>query len=166
MLIAKDSVVQLHYSLYDGQDQLIESTNHEGSAPDSQPIAYLHGYNNMIAGFEQAVTGQQAGTHISVTLTPDQAYGQYIENATTRIPLKHLQGAKKWKKGMIAWVKNEQGVREMTILKVGRFMADVDSNHPLAGKTLRFEVDIVSVRPATAEEIAHGHAHGDGGHQH
>ncbi|MEK9766370.1 MAG: peptidylprolyl isomerase, partial [Thalassolituus sp.] len=81
-------------------------------------------------------------------------------------PVKHLQGAKVWKKGMVASVHTEQGMRQVTIVKVGRFMADVDTNHPFAGKTLQFEVDVVAVREATAEELDHGHAHGVGGHQH
>ncbi|UXD86291.1 FKBP-type peptidyl-prolyl cis-trans isomerase [Thalassolituus hydrocarboniclasticus] len=163
MIIAKDTVVQLHYSLFDEQDQLIESTNKDAGG---EAIAYLHGHNNMIAGFEQAVAGKEAGEHISITLTPDQAYGERQADTVTRVPVKHLQGAKNWKKGMVAWVETEQGTRQVTIVKVGRFMADVDTNHPLAGKTLKFEVDIVAVREATAEEIAHKHAHGAGGHQH
>lgn len=160
MTIAKDTVVQLHYSLFDEQNSLIESTT------GSHPLAYLHGHDNMIPGFEQAMEGKAAGEHVSITLTPEQAYGQRQEDAVQRVPVKHLTGAKVWKKGMTAVVHTEQGPRQVTIVKVGRFMADVDTNHPLAGKTIRFEVDIADVRPATAEEIAHGHAHGVGGHQH
>lgn len=160
MNIAKDTVVQLHYSLFDEQNTLIESTS------GHQPLAYLHGHDNMIPGFELAMEGKAAADHVSITLTPEQAYGQRQDDAVQRIPVKHLSGAKVWKKGMNAVVHTEQGPRQVTILKVGRFMADVDTNHPLAGKTIRFEVDITDVRAATAEEIAHGHAHGVGGHQH
>lgn len=160
MNISKDSVVQLHYSLFDEQDNLIEKTE------DGQPIAYLHGHGNMIAGFEQAMEGKALAEHVSITLSPEQAYGQRQAEAVARVPVKHLQGAKVWKKGMNAVVHTEQGPRQVTVIKVGRFMADVDTNHPLAGKTIRFEVDIADIRPATAEEIAHGHAHGVGGHQH
>lgn len=163
MNISKDSVVQLHYSLYDADGQLIESTRDGAHA---HPIAYLHGHNSMIPAFEQAIEGKAAGAETSFTLTPEQAYGERQEDAIARVPVKHLQGAKVWKKGMVAWVETEQGTRQVTIVKVGRFMADVDTNHPLAGKTLRFDVSIEDVRAATAEEIAHGHAHGVGGHQH
>jgi len=168
MKIAKDTVVQLHYSLYDDQGNLIESTlDASGSSEGgSEPVAYLQGHQNMIAGFEKAVTGMEPGEQQSFTLEPKDAYGERREGSQQRIPLKHLQGAKHWKKGMIAWVETEQGTRQVTIVKVGRFMADVDTNHPLAGKALRFDVDIVNVRLATPEEIDHKHAHGVGGHQH
>lgn len=160
MNISKDCVVQLHYSLFDEQDNLIESTK-SGDA-----LAYLHGHNNMIPGFEKALEGKAAGEHVSITLTPEQAYGARRADAIQRVPVKHLSGAKVWKKGMTAVVHTEQGPRQVTVEKVGRFMVDVDTNHPLAGKTIRFEVDIQDIRAATAEELAHGHAHGVGGHQH
>lgn len=160
MNINKDSVVQLLYSLYDDQDNLIETTE------EAHPIAYLHGHANMITGFEKAMEGKAEGEHVSIKLTADEAYGQRQEDATARIPIKHLMGAKVWKKGMVATVNTDQGYRQVTIIKPGRFMTDVDTNHPLAGKSIRFEVDIVSIRAATAEEIEHGHAHGNGGHQH
>lgn len=161
MNIAKDCVVQLHYSLFDADtNSLIEKTDAHS------PIAYLHGHSNMISGFEAAMTGKQAGEQLTIALTPSEAYGERNEEAVARVPVKHLQGAKVWKKGMNAFVQTEQGMRQVTIIKVGKFMADVDTNHPLAGKNLKFEVNIVEVRAATAEEISHGHAHGAGGHQH
>ncbi len=160
MQIAANTVVQLNYSLFDEADTLIESTE------KTEPVLYLHGHNNMIAGFEHAITGHEAGSHVSIVLSPEQAYGMPRPDAQQRVPVKHLQGAKQWRAGMPAWLQTEQGMRQVTVIKVGRFMADVDTNHPLAGKTLRFEVDILDVRAATAEEVAHKHAHGVGGHQH
>ena len=160
MNISKDTVVQLHYSLFDQDNNLIEKTE------EKDPVAYLHGHNNMLASFEKELEGKAEGEHLSFTLTPDQAYGTRKEDAVARIPVKHLQGAKKWKKGMKAWVQTDHGTQQVTIIKMGRFMADVDINHPLADKTIRFEVDIVNVRQADPEEVAHGHAHGVGGHQH
>lgn len=160
MNISKDTVVQLHYSLFDEQDNLVEKTT------EDQPVAYLHGHNNMLPAFEKALNGKAAGDKASFTLSPEQAYGARKEDAVARVPVKHLQGAKKWKKGMSAWVNTDQGTQQVVILKVGRFMADIDINHPLADKTIRFEVDVVSIRQADPDEIAHGHAHGIGGHQH
>lgn len=159
MNITKDTVVTLHYSLFDGEGGLIEKT-------DKEPIAYLHGHNAMIAGFEQALEGKASGDSVEIKLTADQAYGQRQADAIARVPVKHLQGAKVWKKGMTAVVHTDQGQRQVQVVKVGKFMADVDTNHPLAGKDLRFEVQIQDVRAASAEEIAHGHAHGEHGHQH
>lgn len=160
MNISKNSVVQLHYSLFDEEGKLIEQTEAD------HPVAYLHGHKNMLDGFEKALNGKAVGDHASFTLSPDQAYGKRKEDAIARIPVKHLQGSKHWKSGMKAWVQTDHGTQQVVIVKMGRFMADVDTNHPLADKTIRFEVDIISVRQANPEEISHGHAHGAGGHQH
>jgi FKBP-type peptidyl-prolyl cis-trans isomerase SlyD len=110
--------------------------------------------------------GKVAGDIFSVTVPPEEAYGMRQEGAAQRVPIKHLQGARKWRPGMIAHVQTDQGMKQVQVVKVGRFMADVDTNHPLAGKTLTFDIEVVDVREATAEEIAHGHAHGVGGHHH
>lgn len=160
MIISKDTVVQFHYSLQDEKGEMIEST------ADNEPMAYLHGHNNMVPGLEKALEGKAAGDSFSVTIEPAEGYGLRKENAMQRIPLKHLQGARKWKPGMMAIVDTNEGYRQVTVVKVGKFNADVDTNHPLAGITLTFNVQVKNVREATADEIAHGHAHGDGGHQH
>lgn len=160
MKISKDTVVQFNYVLKDVDGNILEQTDTD------QPIAYLQGHNNMLAGVENALANHVKGDSVSVTLTPDQAYGEVLDNAEMKVPVKHLQGAKKWKPGMIAAVNTENGQRQVTIVKVGRFMATVDSNHPFAGKTLCFEMEVVDVREATNSELAHKHAHGAGGHQH
>jgi len=85
-------------------------------------------------------------------------------DAVQRVPIKHLIGAKRWKRGMVAQVQTEQGPRHVVVAKVGLKFADVDTNHPMAGKTLTFDIDIIEVRAASPEEIAHGHVHGPGGH--
>ncbi|MBL4868024.1 MAG: peptidylprolyl isomerase, partial [Pseudomonadales bacterium] len=144
MSISKDSVVQFHYELKDEKGELIESSK------EGEPSAYLHGHGNVIAGLEKAMEGKSAGESFVVTLEPAEAYGPLHEDTIQRIPIKHLQGAKqkKWKIGMTAWVKTEQGDRQVTVVKVGKFSADVDSNHPLAGRTLTFEVEVLEVRDA------------------
>ena len=160
MAIAKDTVVQFHYTLKDANGTVIEASH------GNEPMAYLHGHGNIIPGLEDAMLGKEAGDEFTATVAPENAYGKRDETAIQRIPAKHLQGAKKWKKGMVAHVETDQGLRQVTVLKVGKFMVDVDANHPFAGKELTFEVKIEEMRPATAEEIQHGHAHGIGGHQH
>lgn len=163
MHIGNNSVVQFHYTLTDvsnGASVELESSN------GSHPLLYLHGHEQMLPALEQALSGKAAGDKLEVTLTPDQAYGERDENAIQSMQVKHLLGAKKWQPGMTAVVQTEQGQRQVTIVKVGMFKADVDTNHPLAGKTLKFSVEIMSVRTASDEEIAHGHAHGEGGHHH
>lgn len=158
-MITRNSVVELHYRLSHASGELIEET------PATEPVLYLHGRDQMIPGFEARLEGHQAGDELEFTLNADEAYGQRQDNATARVPVKHLQGAKRWKAGMLAMVETEQGRRQVTVVKVGKFMADVDTNHPLAGKDLTFAVRIVSVRAATEEELAHGHVHA-GGHCH
>ena len=136
----------------------------EGGAGEDHSLEL--GSGKMIPGFEEAVEGKQAGDKLEITVTPENGYGHRVEGSVQRVPVKHLQGSKKWSKGMVASVHTDQGERQVTIVKVGRFMADVDTNHPFAGKTLHFDVEILDVRAATAEELDHGHAHGIGGHQH
>lgn len=160
MNIAKDTVVQFHYTLKDDKGELIEST--EGK----DPMAYLHGHSNIIPGLEKALEGKAVGDSFSVTIEPQDGYGERKENAMQRISLKHLQGARKWKPGMMAFVETDQGYRQVTVVKVGKFNADVDTNHPLAGMTLVFDIQIADIREASEEEKAHGHAHGVGGHHH
>jgi FKBP-type peptidyl-prolyl cis-trans isomerase SlyD len=160
MKISNDTVIQFNYVLKDADGSVLEET-----ATD-KPIAYLQGHKNMLEGVETALQGHVAGDVVNVTLAPEQAYGMPKENAEMKVPVKHLQGAKKWRAGMIAALNTEQGQRQVTVIKVGRFMATVDANHPFAGKTLTFEMKVVDVREATADEISHKHAHGAGGHHH
>ncbi len=111
-----------------------------------------------------------AGEKINVTLEPEQAYGLRREGAIQRVPIKHLHEHStrkdKLKPGMLVRVNTPNGPWEAIVAKVGKFNVDIDSNHPLAGKTLTFDIEIMNVRDATDDELAHGHAHGIGGHQH
>ncbi|MBQ4838346.1 MULTISPECIES: FKBP-type peptidyl-prolyl cis-trans isomerase [Pseudoalteromonas] len=159
MQIAKDTAVEFHYTLTEGTEQIESSTSGE-------PLSYLHGQEGMLPGLEQALEGKTAGDKFTVTLEPKDSYGEYQEGLVQRIPIKHLQGlgnSKVWKPGMTAIVDSNQGRHQVTIVKVGRFNADCDLNHPFAGKTLTFDVEVVNVRAATAEELSHGHVHGAGG---
>ena len=160
MNISQNSVVQFHYTLQDEQGLELESSL------SGDPVAYLHGHKNMIVGVEKALEGKSQGEEFSVTVLAEDGYGEIQADAIQRVPTKHLQGASKWKPGMVATVHTEQGQRQVTVVKVGKFMVTVDLNHPLAGKTLTFAIKVESIRAATEEEIQHGHAHGVGGHQH
>lgn len=159
MLIAKDNVVEFHYKVSEGSEVLEDSAGND-------PLIYLHGHGGLFETMEAAFTGKAVGDKFEVTLTPEQSYGERREGALQRIPIKHLQGAKKWAVGMSAVVESNQGRSEVTIVKLGRFNADCDLNHPFAGKTLHFSIEVVSLRKATDEEISHGHAHTKGGCSH
>lgn len=158
--IERNSVVRFHYSMKDGNGDVLDSSD------NSEPMTYLHGQDGLLKGLQEALEGKAVGDQLEVNLSPDQAFGERVDNAEQRVPLKHLAGAKKWKPGMTAIVHTENGNREVTVRKVGHTMATVDTNHPLAGKSLNFSVEVSEVRQATEEEIAHGHAHGPGGHHH
>ncbi len=160
MKITDKTVVKFHYTLKNEAGEEIETSI------GKDPLAYLHGYNNMLVGVEKALTDKEAGDKFSATLQPEDTYGERSEDAIQRVPAKHLQGAKKWKAGMTAVVETEQGQRHVTVIKAGKFMVTVDTNPPLAGKVLTFDLQVEDVRAATDEEIEHGHAHGVGGHHH
>ncbi|MDY6827956.1 MAG: peptidylprolyl isomerase [Pseudomonadota bacterium] len=160
MKIGKDSVVSFHYRLHDGEGNLLESS--EGG----DPSLYLHGHGAILPALESRLLGLGAGERVRVALEPHQAYGPRREDGIKRIPLKHLQGQRSWKPGAVARVHTDRGWRNVTVLKVGRYNADVDSNHPLAGKALEFDIEVIEVRPATQDEVAHGHVHGPGGVHH
>ena len=160
MNIEKNSVVRFHYTLKDAAGEVLDS------ADADDPMTYLHGHGGLLKGLEDALEGKAAGDKLDVNLTPEQGFGERQVDAEQRIPLKHLGGAKKWQPGMTAVVHTQHGHRQVTVLKVGQTMATVDTNHPLAGKSLNFNVEIIDVRAATPEELSHGHAHGPGGHHH
>lgn len=160
MQIENNTVVSFHYQLTEiGGDYAEDSTGGE-------PLLYLHGHRGILAGLEDAMAGRSAGDEFSVNLTPEQGYGLRNDNAFQRVPVKHVIGGEKPVVGKIVAVNTAKGRVNATVVKVGRFNIDVDTNHPLAGKNLRFDVQIVDVREATMEEVAHRHAHGPGGHHH
>ena len=160
MPIEKNTVVTFHYQLTDQSGEVIESSR------DSDPNVYLHGHGGILPSLAKAMEGRDVGEELVVTLPPEQAYGLIKPESMQRVSAKHLTGAKKWRPGMIAQVNTDQGRRQVRVVKVGHKFVDVDTNHPLAGKTVTFDIDIISLRTAELEEIAHGHAHGVGGHQH
>jgi FKBP-type peptidyl-prolyl cis-trans isomerase SlyD len=159
-IVNADTVVTFHYSLRDESKTLIESS--EGQTP----VTYMHGHNNIVPGLEEQMSGKQAGEKFSATVPPEGAYGVHDPNAVQRVPIKHLTSKGKIEPGQMVAVNTREGARQARVVKVGHFNVDLDLNHPLAGKTLVFDIEIVEVRRATEEELAHGHAHGPGGHGH
>lgn len=160
MKIEQDKVVVFHYRLKDGNGIEIENSH------DGDPVAYLHGHRGVIRGLEQAMAGHESGDVFTAEIEAALAYGPRKEEATQRVPIKHLLTKGKLKPGMAVKINTEKGPRDVVLSKVGRFNVDVDLNHPLAGHAITFDVEIQDVRDASAEELAHGHAHGVGGHHH
>ena len=154
-----NKVVSFHYQMFDMEGQLVEKSDTD------QPAVYLHGHNNMMAALEAALEGKSTGDTFEVELEAKDAYGERKPMDAVRVPIKHLISApKKLRPGMLLKFNTDYGASAATVVKVGRFNVDLDTNHPLAGKKLRFDVEVVEVRDATSEEVAHGHVHGPGGH--
>jgi len=160
MKITKDTVASFHYTLTDDAGAELESSR------DAQPTAYLHGRNGILPALEAKLADKAAGDLIQAILAPEDAYGMKQEERITRVPIKHLVYKGKLRPGMTVHLNTSQGRQPVTIVKAGRHSANIDTNHPLAGKTLQFDIEIVDVRAATADELSHGHAHGPGGHEH
>lgn len=159
MKIEKDRVVRFHYAVSESGQEALENSR------GGEPLAILQGHGNIIPGLETAMEGHEAGDHFTVDVAAADAYGDKRENLTQRVPKKHFEG-QRLEPGMQVVLNTNFGARAVTIQKVGMSVVDVDLNHPMAGKDLHFDIDIVDVREATPEELAHGHVHGDGGHHH
>ena len=159
MKIAKDNVVRFHYTVSEVGQESLESSR------DREPLAILYGHGNIIPGLETAMLDREAGESFGVDVVAADAYGEKRDGLGQRVPKKHF-GAQKLEPGMQVVLQTNFGPRAVTIEKVGMSVVDVDLNHPMAGKDLDFDIEIVEVREASAEELAHGHVHGDGGHQH
>jgi FKBP-type peptidyl-prolyl cis-trans isomerase SlyD len=158
--IESGAVVGFHYTLRDEAGDELESSR------GSKPSVYLHGANNVIRGLESAMAGRTAGDIFTANLDPAEAYGTHNPEKIQRVPKKHLAFKGKLEAGKVVQLNTSDGMKAVTVLKAGRHSADIDANHPLAGQSLSFDIEILEVRPATADELAHGHAHGPGGHQH
>lgn len=160
MTIKSDSVVSIHYTLKDDEGQVIDRS----AAGD--PLTYLHGHGQLIPGLERQLEGRTAGDKLNVTVTAGDGYGEYDESLVQQVPRRALKGIANVKVGMQLRAQADHGARTVTVTRVAGDMVTLDGNHPLAGKNLNFDVEVAAVRDATAEELAHGHAHGKGGHHH
>ena len=156
------TVIAFHYDLYDKDALKIESSR------TTHPVLCLYGERGVLLALQDAFVGKRAGDDFSITIPHQKAYGRHYPERSQRIARKKIDGGKQqsFRAGQIITLRGENGPSPATIVKVGKFNVDVDTNHPLAGVDLTFDVSIESVRQATADEQAHGHAHGEGGHQH
>ena len=162
MSIAANSVVSLHYSLSAESGKEIEN-----SRQGAGPIQVLVGHGGIIPGLVRALLGREAGDAFEVVVAPADAYGERQEGSMQRVPKKYFRDGARLKPGMVTVLATKEGgQRTVVVAKVGSSVIDVDLNHPLAGLTLTFQIEIVSVREASEEEIAHGHVHGPGGVEH
>ncbi len=163
MDIEKNRVVSINYVLTDDDGITLDSTQ------DQAPMAYLHGANNILPGLEEALEGKTVKSRIRTKVSPKDGYGKYNEELVQSIPLSSFPNADQIKVGVQFELDTPQGPQIATITKVENDEFTLDMNHPLAGITLHFDVEVVDVREATAEEIEKGHLHSEGcgcGHSH
>ena len=154
--ITDGMVVSLNYVLTVDGEQLAKT-----EAGD--PMEYLHGAEEILPGLEAALTDKQVGDKFSVTLTPEEGYGDYEEEDVEEIDRADIPNADELEVGMGVEVEDEDGYAyRAMVLEIGPKIVTLDFNPPLAGKTLTYDVEVVGVREATAEELEHGHAHGEG----
>lgn len=162
MQAEKNHVVRFHYSVF----ALPEAGEALESSREREPLTILLGHNGIIPGLESALIGKAEGDRFEVEIPAAEAYGEVRADFVQRVPKKYFRDPAQLRPGMQTSVGTNEGPRLVTVLKVGMSVVDVDLNHPLAGQDLKFEIEMVEVREASPEELAHGHAHGPGGHQH
>ncbi len=160
MKISKDKVVSIEYTLRNDHGEILDSS--EGR----EPLAYLHGNGNIVPGLELQLEGKAKNDKLKVAVAPADGYGEFNADDIIEVPREQFQDVKELEVGMQFTASGPEGHRVVTVTKVEDKIVTVDGNHPLAGKTLHFDVKIVDIREASAEELSHGHVHGAGGHHH
>ena len=160
MQVQKNKVVSIDYKLTDGSGKVIDSSENHG------PLLYIQGIGNLIPGLEKELEGKKAGDNLKVTIAAKDGYGERNDSLCQTVPRAQFESAEGLEIGMQFEVETEQGELVVSVTKIEGDSVTVDGNHPLAGVELHFDVTIKEVRDASAEELAHGHVHGEGGHHH
>ncbi len=160
MQITQNAVASIEYTLTDDSGEVIDTSKGQG------PLTYLHGTGSLIPGLESELEGKGVGDAFKVRVEPDQAYGQRNDEMVQDVSRDQLPPDLDIQIGMQLQAQTEQGMHVVTVVGVKEAQVRLDANHPLAGVTLNFDVEIVEVREATGEELEHGHVHGPGGHEH
>lgn len=160
MQIAEKTVVIIDYTLTDDAGAVVDTS--EGH----EPLSYIQGSGNIIPGLESALEGKSVGDSLRVSIPPEEGYGVRQDSLIAQAPRDRFESADQLTVGMQFQTKAESGIQVVTVVEVDDDTVTVDANHPLAGSTLNFEVSVVAVRDATAEELEHGHVHDPEDHGH
>jgi FKBP-type peptidyl-prolyl cis-trans isomerase SlyD len=156
--IVADMVVSMNYTLTDPTGNVLDASKGE-------PLEYLQGHQNIIPGLERELAGLQAGERKKVVVQPTDGYGEHNADLIFSLPRDQF-GGQTPQIGMMVQLQSEEGVMMASIKAVDEQQIMLDANHPLAGQELHFDVEIVAIRPASQEELSHGHPHGPDGHHH
>lgn len=158
---AADTVVHISYTLRNGKGEILDQ------AEASDDFHYLHGHENIVPGLEKAITGRKVGDKLDVSLTPDEGYGDYDPARLRKIPKSEFPPKMRNPEvGTLLQIEEEGHWNVWRVEAVDASAITIDGNHELAGQDLHFAVEVHAIRPATPEEIEHGHAHGPGHHHH
>ena len=159
--VAAGTVVSLHYTLKDKDGEVIDSSD------GRDPMAYLHGADNIVPGLEKELLGKSVGDSIETVVPAAEGYGEREGPGPQPIPLSAFPEDAGLKSGMQIAVQGPDGQpMPLWVIDIKDDQVMVDAEHPLAGVNLHFTVEITGLRAASEEEIAHGHPHGPGGHHH
>ena len=153
MTVANNKVVSLHYTLKDSEGDSIDSSLGE------EPLAYLHGASNIVPGLEKELLGKSVGDKLEVQVSAEEGYGEYNPGLKQTVSRDMFEQAEGIEVGAQFQASTEQGPVSVVVTEVSETDITVDGNHPLAGQDLFFDVEIVEIRDASAEEIDHGHVH-------
>ncbi|MCC5814313.1 MAG: peptidylprolyl isomerase [Leptospira sp.] len=156
--IEKGKVVGFAYHLRNNQGETLDESQ--------EPMEYLHGYMNIIPGLEKEMEGLTIGDKKTVVVPPADAYGEYDEKLVYQVPRTNFPPDEDLVPGMQFRAETEDGSVSLFVQEIMGENVVMNGNHPLAGETLNFDVEVHSIREATSEELEHGHAHGPGGHNH
>ncbi len=160
LTVQADHVVLFHYVLKGDDGQVIDRST-------TDPLAYLHGYSGIIPGLENAIAGKSVNDELEVTIPPAEGYGEIREDAVQSVHRREFPKDMDLQVGMPLRAEGPNGqAMSVWVEKIEGARVHITSNHPLAGKTLHFSVKVAGIREASAEELAHGHVHGPGGHGH
>jgi FKBP-type peptidyl-prolyl cis-trans isomerase SlyD len=163
MKIAQNRVVQMHYTLKDEHGSTIDSS--EGQ----EPLAYIQGIGNVVPGLEDALEGKSKGDKLQVIIEPADGYGDRNDEMVQQVSKSGFQSGEESEElvpGMQVQIETNNGPSIAMVTNIEGDNVTLDLNHPLAGVTLNFDIEVVDVRASTDEEIEHGHVHGPGGHHH
>ena len=155
-----NKVVSVHYTGSYTDGEVFDTSD------GRDPLLFLVGHGQMISGFEQEMLGAEIGEKREFTLTPEKAYGMRDEGAIQKVPKSQFPDDMQLAPGMVLGAQSDRGPVQFSVVSVDGDEVTVDFNHQMAGMTLRFSVEVVGIREATREELAHGHAHGPGGINH
>lgn len=159
MKVSLNKVVAIHYKLTNNEGTVLDSSDGRG------PLNFIHGLGHLIPGMEEGLDGKEVGSKFQLKVSPEKGYGNYQNEMVQQVPVSAFAG-QEIKVGMQFEAGTDEQRFLVNIKSIEAETVTVDGNHPLAGVELNFDIEVIEIREATDDEIAHGHVHGPEGHNH